>query len=137
MKAKHPNVQPSKLPLERPAGGSRPSICPNLRNLRFLTLAAVAAGLCFWLRADTKPEEPDPTETQMMAVDGTLETLYPELPSVGLMAKTLRLATEDLQETELTLDELFDLIGAYTNTVHQIEVELDPETQADEGGLQE
>ena len=137
MKANHPNVQPSKLPLERPAGGSRPQICPNLRNLRFLTLAAVAAGLCFWLRADTKPEEPDPTETQMMAVDGTLETLYPELPKVGLMAKSLRLATEDLQETELTLDELFDLIGAYTNTVHQIEVELDPETQADEGGLQE
>ena len=120
---------------ERPAGGSRPKICPNLRNLRFLTLAAVAAGLCFWLRADTKPEEPDPTETQMMAVDGTLETLYPELPRVGLMAKSLRLATEDLQETELTVDELLDLVEAYTNAVHQIEIEL--ETQADDGGQQE
>ena len=135
MKANHPNVQPAKLPLERPAGGSRPKICPNLRNLRFLTLAAVAAGLCFWLRADTKPEEPDPTETQMMAVDGTLETLYPELPRVGLMAKSLRLATEDLQETELTVDELLDLVEAYTNAVHQIEIEL--ETQADDGGQQE
>ena len=127
MKAKHPNVQPSKLPLERPAGGSRPQICTNLRNLRFLTLAAVAAGLCFWLRADTKPEEPDPTETQMMAVDGTLETLYPELPSVGLMAKALRLATEDLQETELTVDELIDLVEAYLATVGDIEAELAPE----------
>lgn len=103
-----------------------------------LALAAVL-GLCLWLRADTKtPDpEPDPTETQMMTVDGTLETLYPNLPSVGLMAKTLRLATEDLQETELTIDELFDLIDLYTNSVHQIEIELDPETQADEGGLQE
>lgn len=137
MKAKHLNVQPSKLPLERPAGGSRPSICPNLRNLRFLTLLAVGFGLALWLRADTKPEEPDPTETQMMAVDGTLETLYPELPKVGLMAKSLRLATEDLQETELTVDELIDLVEAYTNAVHQIEVELDIETQADEGGQQE
>lgn len=137
MKANHPNVQAAKRPLERPAGGSRPKICPNLRNLRFLTLLAVGFGLALWLRADTKPEEPDPTETQMMTVDGTLETLYPELPSVGLMAKALRLATEDLQETELTLDELFDLIGAYTNSVHEIEIELDLETQADEGGLQE
>ena len=129
MKAKHPNVQPSKLPLERPAGGSRPQICTNLRNLRFLTLAAVAAGLCFWLRADTKPEEPDPTETQMMAVDGTLETLYPELPKVGLMAKSLRLATEDLQETELTVDELIDLVEAYLATVGDIEQELNPEAE--------
>ena len=137
MKANHPNVQPAKLPLERPAGGSRPQICPNLRNLRFLTLAAVAAGLCFWLRADTKPEEPDPTETQMMAVDGTLETLYPELPKVGLMAKSLRLATEDLQETELTVDELIDLVEAYLATVGDIEIELDIETQADDGGQQE
>ena len=124
MKAKHSNVQPSKLPLERPAGGSRPQICTNLRNLRFLTLAAVAAGLCFWLRADTKPEEPDPTETQMMAVDGTLETLYPELPKVGL-----RLATEDLQETELTVDELIDLVEAYLATVGDIEQELNPEAE--------
>lgn len=133
MKAKHPNAQPAKLPLERPAGGSRPSICPNLRNLRFLTLLAVGFGLALWLRADTKPEEPDPTETQMLTVDGAFETLYPELPSVGLMAKALRLATEDLQETELTVDELLDLIEAYTNTVHQIEIELDPE----EGGQAE
>ena len=129
MKANHPNVQPAKLPLERPAGGSRPQICTNLRNLRFLTLAAVAAGLCFWLRADTKPEEPDPTETQMMAVDGTLETLYPELPKVGLMAKSLRLATEDLQETELTVDELIDLVEAYLATVGDIEQELNPEAE--------
>ena len=127
MKANHPNVQPAKLPLERPAGGSRPSICPNLRNLRFLTLLAVGFGLALWLRADTKPEEPDPTETQMMAVDGTLETLYPELPKVGLMAKSLRLATEDLQETELTVDELIDLVEAYLATVGDIEAELAPE----------
>ncbi len=94
-----------------------------------LLALALVLGLCLWLRADTKtPDpEPDPTETQMMTVDGTLETLYPELPSVGLMAKALRLATEDLQETELTLDELLDLIGAYTNAVHQIEIELDIE----------
>ena len=94
------------------------------RGRAALALAAAIA-LCAWLRADTKPEEPDPTETQMMAVDGTLETLYPELPSVGLMAKTLRLATEDLQETELTLDELFDLIEAYLATVGNIEQELE------------
>ena len=107
-------------------------------NRHTLFVAAVAAaGICFWLRADTKPEEPEPSETQMMTVDGTLETLYPELPSVGLMAKALRLATEDLQEAELTVDELLDLIDAYTNAVHQIEVELDPETQADDGGQQE
>ena len=106
------------------------------RGRAALALAAAIA-LCAWLRADTKPEEPDPTETQMMAVDGTLETLYPELPKVGLMAKSLRLATEDLQETELTVDELIDLVEAYTNAVHQIEIELDIETQADEGGLQE
>lgn len=129
MKAKHPNAQPAKLPLERPAGGSRPSICPNLRNLRFLTLLAVGFGLALWLRADTKPEEPDPTETQMMAVDGTLETLYPELPKVGLMAKSLRLATEDLQETELTVDELIDLVEAYLATVGDIEQELNPEAE--------
>ena len=133
MKANHPNVQASKRPLERPAGGSRPKICPNLRNLRFLTLLAVGFGLALWLRADTKPEEPDPTETQMMTVDGAFETLYPELPSVGLMAKALRLATEDLDAAELTVDELLDLIEAYTNTVHQIEIELDPE----EGGQAE
>lgn len=96
-----------------------------------LALAAVL-GLCLWLRADTKTPnpEPDPTETQMMTVDGTLETLYPNLPSVGLMAKTLRLATEDLQETELTIDELFDLIDLYTNSVHEIEIELDLEEEA-------
>lgn len=129
MKANHPNAQPAKLPLERPAGGSRPSICPNLRNLRFLTLLAVGFGLALWLRADTKPEEPDPTETQMMAVDGTLETLYPELPKVGLMAKSLRLATEDLQETELTVDELIDLVEAYLATVGDIEQELNPEAE--------
>lgn len=129
MKANHPNVQASKRPLERPAGGSRPKICPNLRNLRFLTLLAVGFGLALWLRADTKPEEPDPTETQMMTVDGTLETLYPELPSVGLMAKSLRLATEDLQETELTVDELLDLIEAYLATVGDIEQELNPEAE--------
>lgn len=129
MKANHPNVQASKRPLERPAGGSRPKICPNLRNLRFLTLLAVGFGLALWLRADTKPEEPDPTETQMMTVDGTLETLYPELPSVGLMAKALRLATEDLQETELTVDELLDLIEAYLATVGDIEQELNPEAE--------
>lgn len=129
MKANHPNVQASKRPLERPAGGSRPKICPNLRNLRFLTLLAVGFGLALWLRADTKPEEPDPTETQMMAVDGTLETLYPELPKVGLMAKSLRLATEDLQETELTVDELLDLIEAYLATVGDIEQELNPEAE--------
>ena len=129
MKANHPNVQTSKLPLERPAGGSRPQICTNLRNLRFLTLLAVGFGLALWLRADTKPEEPDPTETQMMAVDGTLETLYPELPKVGLMAKSLRLATEDLQETELTVDELIDLVEAYLATVGDIEQELNPEAE--------
>ena len=129
MKANHQNVQPAKLPLERPAGGSRPKICPNLRNLRFLTLLAVGFGLALWLRADTKPEEPDPTETQMMAVDGTLETLYPELPKVGLMAKSLRLATEDLQETELTVDELIDLVEAYLATVGDIEQELNPEAE--------
>ena len=129
MKANQPNVQASKRPLERPAGGSRPSICPNLRNLRFLTLLAVGFGLALWLRADTKPEEPDPTETQMMAVDGTLETLYPELPKVGLMAKSLRLATEDLQETELTVDELLDLVEAYLATVGDIEQELNPEAE--------
>lgn len=112
-----------------PACGSTPKICSNLRNLRFLTLAAAVLGLCLWLRADTKPEEPDPTETQMMAVDGTLETLYPELPKVGLMAKTLRLATEDLQETELTVDELLDLIEAYLATVGDIEQELNPEAE--------
>lgn len=95
-----------------------------------LALAAVL-GLCLWLRADTKtPDpEPDPTETQMMTVDGTLETLYPELPSVGLMAKALRLATEDLQETELTVDELLDLIEAYLATVGDIEQELNPEAE--------
>lgn len=101
-------------------------------TLRFLPTVLLAVGLCFWLRADTKGDpdpEPDPIETQMMTVDGTLETLYPELPSVGLMDKTLRLATEDLQETELTLDELFDLIETYTNAVHQIEIELSPEAE--------
>ena len=35
------------------------------------------------------------------------------------------------------MDELLDLVEAYTNAVHQIEIELDIETQADEGGLQE
>ena len=29
-----------------PAGGSRPQICLNLRNLRFLILAALSVGLC-------------------------------------------------------------------------------------------
>ena len=65
----------------------------------------------------------------MMAVDGTLETLYPELPKVGLMAKSLRLATEDLQETELTVDELIDLVEAYLATVGDIEQELNPEAE--------
>ena len=98
------------------------------RGRAALALAAAIA-LCAWLRADTKPEEPDPTETQMMAVDGTLETLYPELPKVGLMAKSLRLATEDLQETELTVDELIDLVEAYLATVGDIEQELNPEAE--------
>ena len=95
-----------------------------------LLAPALVLGLCLWLRADTKGDpdpQPDPTETQMMTVDGAFETLYPELPSVGLMAKALRLATEDLDAAELTVDELLDLIEAYTNTVHQIEIELAPE----------
>ena len=33
------------------------------------------------------------------------------------------------------MDELLDLVEAYTNAVHQIEIEL--ETQADDGGQQE
>ena len=106
---------------------ARPKSAKICGNLRFLTLLAVGFGLALWLRADTKPEEPDPTKTQMMAVDGTLETLYPELPKVGLMAKSLRLATEDLQETELTVDELLDLVEAYLATVGDIEAELAPE----------
>lgn len=95
-----------------------------------LLAPALVLGLCLWLRADTKGDpdpEPDPTETQMLTVDGAFETLYPALPSVGLMAKALRLATENLDAAELTVDELLDLIEAYTNAVHQIEIELDPE----------
>ena len=34
-RTKLPSLQTSKLPIMRPAGGSRPKICPNLRNLRF------------------------------------------------------------------------------------------------------
>lgn len=98
-----------------------------------LLAPALVLGLCLWLRADTKtPDpEPDPTETQMMTVDGAFETLYPELPSVGLMAKALRLATENLDTAELTVDELLDLLEAYTNAVHQIEIELGIEEDAE------
>lgn len=41
MKTKRPPLQTSKLPPERPAGGSRPKICNNLRHLRFLPLLAL------------------------------------------------------------------------------------------------
>ena len=38
MKTKRPSLQTSKLPPERPACGSTPKICKNLRHLRFLAL---------------------------------------------------------------------------------------------------
>ncbi len=47
MKTNHPTIQTSKLPLECPAGGSRPKICNNLRHLWFLALLLLAASACF------------------------------------------------------------------------------------------
>lgn len=100
-------------------------ICTHLRNLRFLTLAAVTAGICFWLRADTKPEEPEPGETQMMMVDGAFTTLYPELPRVGLMAKDLRLSIEDLDAAEEDVEGLYLLWESLDTRLDTIEGELE------------
>ena len=44
---KLPNFQTPKLPLLRPACGSTPLICPNLRNLRFPCVVQAPVGLCF------------------------------------------------------------------------------------------
>ena len=47
MKPKHPSLQTSKPPLERPACGSTPKICKNLRHLRFLALLLLACSALF------------------------------------------------------------------------------------------
>lgn len=90
-----------------------------------LLAIAVAAGICFWLRADTKPEEPEPGETQMMMVDGAFTTLFPELPNVGLMAKDLRLSVEDLDTAEENVEGLYLLWQSLDTRVDTIEGELE------------
>ena len=94
-------------------------------NRHILLAVAIAAGLCLWLRADTKPEEPDPGETQMMMVDGAFTTLYPELPKVGLMAKDLRLSVEDLDAAEEDIEGLYLIWESLTDRVDTIEDELE------------
>ena len=47
MKPKHPSLQTSKPPLERPACGSTPKIRKNLRHLRFLALLLLGCSALF------------------------------------------------------------------------------------------
>ena len=94
------------------------------RGRAALALAAAIA-LCAWLRADTKPEEPEPGETQMMMVDGAFTTLYPELPRVGLMAKDLRLSVEDLDAAEEDVEGLYLLWESLDTRLDTIEGELE------------
>ncbi|MGN0886413.1 MAG: hypothetical protein ACI4RT_05375 [Candidatus Spyradenecus sp.] len=98
-----------------------------LSAVRYRLSALFALGLCLWLRADTKPTEPEPAAARrMVTIDGPKQRVYP----LSLAAKHsfkalgLRQATEQLKAKAPDLDTTAEALQRYDAALQAIEAEV-------------
>ena len=122
MKTKHPNIQTSKLPLERPAGGSRPQICQNLRNLQFPKSAAFAVlAFSVFCSPFSAAAQTPPVLRYQLVTDGV--TIWP-LDTVATKA-SVNAATNQVATVEASVADLAGLTETLGSRVNALEAALD------------